>query len=180
MDYPTDAHSSVSLRVAVLEDAELLAELGERTFCEAFASANRPEDIAAYLPTAFGPVIQAAELARPGSTFLIAYDGEVAAGYARLVEKEAPGCVRGPRPIELNRLYLLAACQSRGLGSTLIGTCIALAREQGFRTLWLGVWERNSGAMRFYRRWGFEVVGQHHFQLGSDLQTDLLMERSLD
>ena len=32
-------------------------------------------------------------------------------------------------------------------------------------------------AVAFYRKWGFEVVGEHLFMLGDDPQRDLLMRR---
>lgn len=49
------------------------------------------------------------------------------------------------------------------------------ARQVGYQTLWLGVWEHNGRAQAFYRKWGFHEVGQHIFQLGSDAQTDVVM-----
>jgi ribosomal protein S18 acetylase RimI-like enzyme len=55
--------------------------------------------------------------------------------------------------------------------------CICAASQLGYRILWLGVWEHNYRAQAFYRKWEFRVVGTHIFQLGSDAQTDLLMER---
>ncbi len=57
--------------------------------------------------------------------------------------------------------------------------CIGEARQAGHRTLRLGVWERNSRALAFYRKWEFRVVGKQIFQLGADPQNDLLMERSV-
>ncbi len=45
--------------------------------------------------------------------------------------------------------------------------------------MWLGVWEYNPRAQRFYERNGFRQVGKHTFQLGSDPQTDLLMQKEL-
>jgi ribosomal protein S18 acetylase RimI-like enzyme len=55
--------------------------------------------------------------------------------------------------------------------------CIEQARMRGVEVLWLGVWERNEHAIGFYKRWGFELVGTHLFQLGQDLQTDYVMAR---
>jgi diamine N-acetyltransferase len=57
--------------------------------------------------------------------------------------------------------------------------CISEARQLGYQTLWLGVWENNPRAQEFYRKWNFQEVGKHVFQLGDDPQTDLLMQRSL-
>lgn len=47
----------------------------------------------------------------------------------------------------------------------------------GRRTTWLGVWERNDRAIRFYARHGYERCGEHVFQLGDDAQTDYIMQR---
>jgi ribosomal protein S18 acetylase RimI-like enzyme len=41
------------------------------------------------------------------------------------------------------------------------------------------VWERNARAQAFYRKWNFRTVGEHVFELGSDLQRDIVMERTL-
>lgn len=167
------------LRRAVADDAALLAELGARTFHDTFAADNDPRDLAAYLAESFSPAKQAAELADPSHSFLIAELGGTAIGYAQLRSGDAPPSVRGPRPTELARIYVDRPWLGRGVGELLLGSCIAEARRAGFQTLWLGVWERNARALAFYRRRGFTVVGSHIFQLGSDPQTDLLMERSL-
>ena len=54
------------------------------------------------------------------------------------------------------------------------------AQRRGHDTLWLGVWEHNPRARAFYRKWGFVEVGTHIFVLGSDPQTDILMQRVMD
>ena len=42
--------------------------------------------------------------------------------------------------------------------------------------LWLGVWERNPRAQAFYRKSGFADVGSQVFLVGTDAQTDRVME----
>ena len=49
----------------------------------------------------------------------------------------------------------------------------------GYETIWLGVWERNERAIRFYEKWGFREAGTHDFILGNDVQNDLIMEYSV-
>src|SRR5687768_17678071 len=56
-----------SIRRATERDADLLAELGARTFYESFAAQNTPENMTAYLAATFGPEQQRAELADPRS-----------------------------------------------------------------------------------------------------------------
>ena len=45
--------------------------------------------------------------------------------------------------------------------------------------MFLGVWEHNPRAQAFYRKWGFERVGEHVFQMGDDPQIDWWMVRTL-
>jgi ribosomal protein S18 acetylase RimI-like enzyme len=167
------------IRRATIVDARLLAELGARTFSDTFAADNKPEDMAAYVASSFNPARQTEELVDPRSIFLIAEIDGRAAGYARLYAGDVPPGVKGAMAIELARLYVDQEWLGRAVGEALMKGCISEAQRAGCRTLWLGVWEHNERAKAFYRKWGFNEVGTHIFQLGSDPQTDLLMERSI-
>ena len=167
------------IRRAFRDEAEMIAELGARTFRAAFGRDNDPGDMEQYVTTAFAPEQIAAELADPASTFLLACIGEEAVGYAKLKAGEAPACVRGPRPVELERLYLDQDFVGKGYGAALIAASIEQAREDGYETIWLGVWEQNEHARSFYRRWDFTEVGSHDFVLGKDVQTDLIMAHTV-
>ena len=167
------------IRRAAATDAPLLAELGARTFYDTFAATNTPADMAAYLAAAFSPAQQATELADPRVMFLLAEMDGHAAGYAALRAGDAPSSVAGARPVELVRLYVRQEWFGRGVGEALMRACVTEAQQAGYQTMWLGVWEHNYRAQAFYRKWDFVTVGAHIFQLGSDPQTDLLMERAL-
>lgn len=167
------------IRCGTVEDAGLLSELGARTFSETFAADNTEEDITEYLATSFNLAQQTAELEDPASTFLIAEIDGHAAGYAMLRDGEPEQGVEGANPIELVRLYVAREWLGRGLGEQLMRACLNEARQAGHETIWLGVWEHNPRAQAFYRKWNFRPVGEHMFQLGADLQRDLLMERPL-
>ena len=173
------SNSTLSIRRASASDASLLAELGARTFHDAFSADNTAEDMDAYMSVAFTPEKLAAELADADTAFFVAEIDGAAVGYAQLRAGEAPPCVEGARPIELARLYVSQAWLGRGVGEALMRACVEEACAAGHRTIWLGVWERNPRAQAFYRKWDFRVVGDHVFVLGSDPQTDLLMERAL-
>jgi ribosomal protein S18 acetylase RimI-like enzyme len=175
-----DARStSCTLRRGEPRDAAMLAELGARTFSDTFLAANRPEDIAAFLAATYGTAQQSAELADARNVFLVAEIDGVAVGFAKLHRGTAPSCVEGESPIQIDRLYVTREQLGRGVGEALMGRCIEEARSARHRTMWLGVWERNARAQSFYRRWGFRIVGEHVFVLGSDPQNDLLMAREL-
>ncbi len=179
MEIPQQQKTTLEIRRAANDDASLLAELGAQTFLETFVDTTTPEDMAAYLAAAFTTEKLTEELNDPLSIFFIAdADGE-AAGYAKIHSGEALEGVDGNRPIELVRLYVCKEWFGRGVAHALMQACIDEASKLGFQTMWLGVWENNNRAQAFYRKWNFQEVGEHIFQLGSDAQRDLLMQRDI-
>ena len=168
-----------SIRRATVTDAERLAALGAQTFYDTFADTNTPEDMTAYLSSSFSAARQAAELADTNTRFLIAEIDGAAVGYAKLQSNPSPPCVAGSNPIELCRLYVSHTVIGSGVGAALMQACIDESKAEGYKTMWLGVWERNERAKKFYERWGFQVAGEQNFQLGSDAQTDWVMYRDI-
>ncbi|HLV35670.1 MAG TPA: GNAT family N-acetyltransferase [Spirillospora sp.] len=171
--------TEINIRYGTQADAALLAELGAQTFRETFANNNTPENMAAYLAEAFGPDIQLAELVDPANRFLIAESAGVPIGYAKLRSGEVPAEVGDAQAVELQRIYVLNGWLGRGVGEQLMRACLREAETNGHTTIWLGVWEHNPRAIAFYRKWGFEQVGVHVFQLGDDPQTDLILRRRI-
>ena len=181
----TRAAGACVIRRGVSGDAAMLAALGARTFHETFAADNTPEDMAAYVAHAYGVKQQGAELALPDATFLIAEVDGAVAGYTYLREAPPPAHVTEPAPgqpgvaVEIARFYVDAPWQGQGIARALMDAAAAEAARRGARTLWLGVWERNARAIRFYAKCGFHDVGSQPFRLGSDLQRDRVMARAL-
>jgi diamine N-acetyltransferase len=85
--------------------------------------------------------------------------------------------VSSVNPIEIVRLYARKDWLGRGVGAMLMQACLDEAVKQDCDTVWLDVWEQNAPARAFYRKWGFVEVGTQLFQLGGDLQHDLLLQR---
>lgn len=168
-------HTPITIRQAGIGDHERIATLARETFVDSFAADNRPEDMAAYLAKAFSPSIQAAELTEPSSLFLIAETEDKPAGYARLLEASAPPCIQAKKPIQLSRLYARKRWIGRGVGAALMTACIDEATRRQCDGIWLGVWGRNTRAIRFYSHWGFMQRGTQPFVLGNDRQTDLIL-----
>jgi ribosomal protein S18 acetylase RimI-like enzyme len=164
-----------SIRRALPADAAPLAELAARTFTEAFAAGNRPDDLAAYLAKTYGEAQQLREILDEDVITLLVEDAGALIAFAQVRRGPAPECVTGPDPVELARFYVDRPFHGRGIAQQLMEAARAAARNLGGRTFWLGVWERNPRAIAFYVRCGFRDVGSHFFLVGSDLQTDRVM-----
>lgn len=173
--------TSLSIRQATSEDAKLLTDLSYTTFWDAFAHhpKNAPVDLAHYMRQAFSVEQIAAELAETNAIFLIAEIDGKPAGYAKLNIDNIEDGVTAERPIELARLYSHQEYIGKGVGQNLMDACFDLARTRGHDVMWLGVWEFNPRAQRFYEKNGFRACGRHIFQLGSDPQTDVLMQKEI-
>ena len=172
-------HNSIHIRYATTADAALLVDLGAKTFRETFEADNTPENLAAYLQSAFNQDKLIAELTDPSSCFLIAHSGDMAIGYTKLRTGKVPDEIGDPNAIELQRIYVLRDWLGHKVGAALMQASLNEAAAKGHNTMWLGVWERNPHAIGFYQKWGFEQVGTHIFKVGDDPQTDWVMRRSI-
>lgn len=169
----------IFIRPATLQDDKLLAGIGTETFHDSFAADNTPGNMKAYLSASFSPKLQAQELADPRSKFLIAELNGVVVGYSHLKFEAAPGVNIGNRPVEIARFYSRKQWIGKGVGAELMNRCLQEADTADCDAIWLGVWEINSRAIAFYRKWGFREVGKQTFQLGDEFQQDLLMAKFL-
>ena len=159
----------------------MLAELSYKTFWDAFHEhpENAPEDMANYMEKAFSVEQTRRELAEDNSIFLIAEIENENAGYAKITFGNLEEGITAEKPCELNRLYSHQKFLGKGIGQALMNECFRIARENDCDVMWLGVWEFNPRAQAFYRKYDFYEVGRHVFQLGSDAQIDLLMQKDL-
>ena len=173
--------TSINIRPATLGDAKLLTDLAYKTFWDAFAHhpKNAPDDLAHYMRQAFNVEQTTVELSDPNNLFLIAEIEEQPAGYAKLTFNNIETGITGEKPVELGRLYAQQEYVGGGVGQALMDECFVRARTANCDVMWLGVWEYNPRAQRFYEKNGFRVVGQHIFLLGSDPQTDRLMQKEI-
>jgi GNAT superfamily N-acetyltransferase len=162
------------IRVATPADAATLAAISLKTFVDTFAPHNNAADMDSYTSTAFGESQQRRELETDGIiTLLVEENGDTIA-YAQM--RHTPGAPHGD--VEIVRFYVDQSHHGRGIAQTLMDAVYAQARRVGSR-IWLGVWERNLRAIAFYRKCGFVQCGTHPFILGTDLQTDWEMNRTL-
>ena len=162
-----------------LADLDRLVDLSKSTFIEAFQKANDPEDFQSYLATAFSKEKIKEELLEKNSVFyFVEYSGTIL-GYFKLNEQEAQNEFCEENGMELERIYVVSSAQGKGIGGKILQYVIDIAKRKEKEYLWLGVWEHNLGAYRFYQRLGFEKVGIHPYYIGNDKQIDWLLKKQL-
>ncbi len=171
-----DSLRGLGVHDAIEADAPVLAELAARTFREAFAADNNPDDMRAHLESAYTQASHLAEIRDPSiDTLLVRIYGGPPIAYAQLRTGHVSDGVPAEGSVELWRFYVDAPWHGRGVAHGLMAAVKLRAKRRGANTLWLGVWERNARAQAFYGKHGFRKVGNHIFVVGSDPQTDDVM-----
>lgn len=169
---------NLAIRQAGVQDAHLIATLGTVTFYEAYFEQDEPSDIADYCIEWFAPQKILLEIENPISTFFIAYHNGKAIGYAKLRDGDKPEGV-AENSVELQRIYTIERVWGKGAGELLLQHCCQAAKEKGFQNIWLGVWEENIRAQRFYAKYNFNQVGAITFPYGETVGNNLVLEKIL-
>ena len=167
--------NSIAIRKATKNDLRDLLHVARTAFLQAFTVGNEPQNVSAYLDQAFTVEQFGKEMANPASSFFLAELSGELVGYVKVNEAQAQTDLRDPRSLEIARLYVLEDYLGLGVGKVLLDYSIDLAKRSQKKYLWLGVWERNARAIRFYEKNGLRVFGGHPFQFGEEIQSDYLM-----
>lgn len=165
------------VRRAMPADATTLAELGARTFADAFGHLYSPQDLQAFLDESHAVAAYEQLLASPlYALWLAERDGD-AVGYALAGPCGLPHEDARPGDGELKRLYVRSSEQGSGVGARLFEQALAWLERDGPRTLWISVWSENYGAQRFYARHGFELAGEYEFIVGQQRDREFMYRR---
>lgn len=169
----------MKIRRVEVHEAALLKQVAEQIFFETFAASNDPLAMKQYMEKAFALETLEEELKNPASQFYFSEEGATVSGYLKVNFAPAQSDVKDAQSLEIERIYVHRGFQGKGIAQTLLQKAIAIAGENELAYLWLGVWEHNPRAIRFYEKNGFKIFSSHEFLLGEERQTDLLMKREI-
>jgi ribosomal protein S18 acetylase RimI-like enzyme len=181
------ANAPVTLRGATVEDAAAIAALGSHVFSLTFGHSVTPEQLKAYLDESYSIEATIKDILNPSKDMIVAItqasddSAEQTVGFALLTRGTSEPCIAhlGNTAVELQRLYVHPDCHGKGAGRELATEIEDMARRQGFRYMWLGVWEHNVKAQAVYGKLGYRVVGDHDFVVGGDAKPNYIMLKDL-
>ncbi|WP_025563970.1 GNAT family N-acetyltransferase [Psychromonas sp. SP041] len=187
--------STSTIEPCHLSQVALLQYVAIRTYQETFSDTNSEALLQQYYKESLNIEKLSAQLQNTNSEFYFLYatsntsesiseneakntDAKLA-GFLKLNVDSAQTDIFDAEALEVEKIYILKDFLSQGLGKKLISFAIERAIEQNKKYLWLGVWEHNFPALTFYQKMGFEQFGEHDFNMGGDIQKDLLLKRVL-
>ena len=172
--------NTIEIRLAKKEDAPSIALLGRTTFTETFGHFFRDQqDLMDYYNLTFSVQKIEAGIEKPNNIFWIAFANRLPVGYAKLKLNSQSEFVESQDVCQLQKIYVLRDFLSMKIGWELQNSLLKKARDLSFNKIWLSVLHSNERAISFYRRSGFEEIGNHDFQIGKENFEFIAMNKNL-
>jgi len=168
-----------TIRKVTGADLQQLQGIAETTFVESFSGSVSDDNMKKYLENNLSLDKMKAELDNQESEFYFAEVADEVIGYLKLNFGQSQTEVKADDSVEIERIYVSHKFQGKQVGQQLYEKAMQVAAQKGADYVWLGVWEENRGAIRFYQRNGFVEFDRHIFRFGDEEQTDIMMRHSL-
>lgn len=169
----------IRIRKAKIEELPAVRELAIEVYTDTFSKDNTPENLDAFFKDSYSMEKFKTEFHEPDSILYIALEDLKIVGFLRLRRSNEADKYLGTNHIELHRLYIHRDYQGSAVSKMFMEEALKYAKAKKHEWIWLGVWEKNFRAQKFYGKWGFERFSEHIFQMGDDPQTDWLLKKKL-
>ncbi|ERM80859.1 hypothetical protein P872_11115 [Rhodonellum psychrophilum GCM71 = DSM 17998] len=170
---------NLNIKKATIADLDQLQQIGKQTFFETFAFGNTEENMKTYLEEGFSVAKLTTELNDNNTEIYFATLDNKVIGYLKINFGQSQTELKDDKALEIERIYVLKNFQGKSVGQLLYDKAIQIALNKNADYVWLGVWEENPRAIKFYKKNGFVEFDKHVFKLGNAEQTDLMMKLKL-
>lgn len=171
----------ITIRRATLADAVSLSDVATKTFYDTFTGTCTEQDMQSFLEEYFNVKKVQSELSDEDDFYYLAESAGSVIGYLRFMEdyRNLP-LMKEWKAVELKRIYISKEYHGKGVAQQLMNFMLQFATENNYEVVWLGVWEYNLKAQKFYEKYGFVNSGHtHYFPIGNTPQTDFWLWKFL-
>jgi diamine N-acetyltransferase len=164
----------ITIRRLKLADTAALSDISKKTFYDTFTGTCTLDDMNIFLENYFNERQVAKELSNTDDLYFFAEIHDQPVGYLRFMEDYSNfPLMKQWKAMELKRIYVLKEFHGKGIAQKLMDFVIDYCTKEKYEVIWLGVWENNLRAQKFYEKYGFENSGHtHDFPIGNTPQTD--------
>lgn len=165
---------TITIRSITVEDVPVLSAIAKQTFYDTFTGTCTEADMESFLEEYFNELQMAKEVANAYDLYFFAEVDGKPVGYIRFMEDySAFPLMKQWKAMELKRIYILKEYHGMGIAQKLMDFMMEYVLKNNYKAVWLGVWEHNLRAQKFYEKYGFVNSGHtHDFPIGDTPQTD--------
>lgn len=165
----------MQIRSAEKNDIQALSALAISTFTDSFGSIYSAQDVSFHLEKTCSPSYFSQAIEK--DYILVMEENGQLIGYLKYGAVGLPLKNIADSDIELHRIYVDASYHGKGVGRELMQAFLSKPEAQSAPHIYLGVWEKNTRAQRFYQHYGFEVVGGYDYYVGRHIDREWIMVR---
>ncbi len=171
----------INIRRVTINDVSALSVIARQTFYDTFTGTCTEDDMQSFLDQFYNKEQLGKELMDAETFCFFAEAGGKPVAYLQVKEDyENFTLIKKWKALELKRIYVLKEFHGNGIAQILMDYFLNFAAEKKYEVVWLGVWEHNIRAQKFYEKYGFINSGHtHDFPIGNTPQTDLWLWKFL-
>ncbi|MES2429454.1 MAG: GNAT family N-acetyltransferase [Bacteroidota bacterium] len=164
----------IHIRRLTIKDAPALTEIAKQTFYDTFTGTCTEKDMESFLNEIFSEEAHTKELSDENILYYFAEIDNIPVGYMKFEEDYSSfEEMKKWKALELKRIYVSKEFHGKGIAQLLMDFFLNYAAENKYEVVWLGVWDQNYKAQKFYEKYGFVNSGfTHDFPIGDTPQTD--------
>jgi len=170
-----------TMRRITPEDVAALSFMSKETFYDTFTGTCTTADMEDFLEKYYNEKTLLKDVSEKGLEFYFCEEGGKPVGYFSFKE-EVPEFdeIKGKKALELKRFYVSKEYHGKGAAHEMIRFFLDRAMKDKCDVVFLGVWEFNYRAQKFYGKYGFNLtLHKHDFPIGNTPQTDVYMIKYL-
>lgn len=165
----------INIRRIAVKDVAVLSAIAKESFYDTFTGTCTEEDMQSFLEIYFNEKQLESEIENENLfCFFAETDGKPVAYLQFMEDYNSFPLMKKWKALELKRIYVLKEYHGRGIAQKLMEFILKYAADNKYEVVWLGVWEYNLRAQKFYEKYGFINSGHtHDFPIGNTPQTDI-------
>ena len=173
--------TDITMRRITPEDVPALSFISKETFYDTFTGTCTSEDMEDFLEKYYNEKTLFDEISNSGIEFYFGEAGGTPVGYLSFKEEISEfEEINKRKALELKRFYVSKKYHGKGIAQKMISFFIDRAIHERCEAVFLGVWEFNYRAQKFYSKHGFNLTDhKHDFPIGNTPQMDVYMIKYL-
>lgn len=155
----------LNIRRANKTDAQAILDIAIPSFLDAHGHSAEKSEIETYVKTNFSLNAIEKELDSNGNIFFISSVQNRICAYSKISLNQSNENIKSEALTKLERLYVHPSEYGKGIALELLQANIQFSKQNSQKGMWLHVWTENKRAISFYRKMGFEVIGNYDFKV---------------
>jgi ribosomal protein S18 acetylase RimI-like enzyme len=166
----------VLVKSAIAADANAIAQIAKETFALACPPSADANELEKYIDCNLNAERFNEFIASQSTYISCAFvNGEMAGFIVAVYDSPCVDIADLTATAEIQKLYIRPRFHGKEIAYNLMTSAIAEVTKPGIEKIWLGVYSDNIRAKKFYSKFGFHVVGETYFIMGSERHLDHIM-----